>query len=273
MEDGLPSSKIKEDDETSSSESIFTKEAIRELIFSIFFGMILPSTDSGTDIRLGVRLITHGHPKWGAAILTPVLMNTIFTIFSCRELERKRAKERWIIYLPLVLLQLYPQFCICRLIYRLLRKKISLKRFILERDGLEGGLGCVEPYCESVPQVFIQTAIFGFVHNIRPLLMRLSYTEKNISCIQHDTCGDILDCTINLNSTHGGCDGTESDALIGSYSMYHRINYCKTSKENCIQNFTQCIQPFKECIQTRADTLYTFIMKLNEEDFYKAETH
>ena len=101
---------VKDGDETSLTSSLFSKDAIREIIFSILFGMILPSADTTTDLRLGIRLILNGHPKWGIAILTPVAINTLFTIVSCRQIERKSSKGRWFKYLLLVFLQLYPQY-------------------------------------------------------------------------------------------------------------------------------------------------------------------
>ena len=105
-------------------------KAIQAILFSILFGIFLPTGDTGTDLRLGVDLYINGHPKWALAVLSPVLINTIFTIIACREMEKKNDGASWIAYLPLVFLQVYPQFCTGRLLSQYLRSKISLDEFI-----------------------------------------------------------------------------------------------------------------------------------------------
>ena len=74
-----------------STISGFKKQVVQVILFSILFGILLPSGDAGTDIRLGVRLLLNGHPKWATCVLAPVLINTVFTIFACKELEKKGA--------------------------------------------------------------------------------------------------------------------------------------------------------------------------------------
>ena len=250
------------------SGSLFTKEAVKEIIFSICFGMLLPFGDSGTDLRLGIRLYMNGHPRWAFSILTPVFLNTIYTLFTCRQMEKKETRYWWF-YLPLVFLQVYPQYCICRLIYRYLRRKISLAEFVSSRDSLEGGMGCIEPYCESVPQVFIQTAIFAFVHNIDPLLTKLCYKETNPSCLEYDKCDTLLKCSITGKTENNVCDGIGNDPFISGYENFKQMTSCKIVKSNCTEEFDECILTFRNCIDVCKDNLNTYISRFNETELYE----
>ena len=131
------------------------RETIQAVVFSILLNICLPSFDVGSDIRLAIRLSFNGHPKWALSVLAPVFINTFFSGIACKEMERKKSGACWVMYLPLVFLQIYPQFCTIRLIYELLRGRIDLKTFASIKDGMDGGIGCLEPYCESVLQVFV----------------------------------------------------------------------------------------------------------------------
>ena len=101
-------------------------ETFQTISFSIFFGIVLPTFDAGGDIRLGIRLYENGHPKWALSVFTPVFINTIFTMVVCKQIEQDRKGLHWICYLPLVFLQLYPQYCILRLILELWKGNINL---------------------------------------------------------------------------------------------------------------------------------------------------
>ena len=165
----------------------------KEVIVSVLFGIALPSFDSQGDIRLSHLLYTNGHWKWALSVLTPVVVNTVFTIVSCKEMERKR----WLLYLPLVVFQLYPQYCIARLIYRFLREEITLKQFKAVKNSMDGGIGCVESYCESVPQIFVQTAFFAFVVNMGPMLSRLCFQQISKPCNEYDKCDELYNCDMD----------------------------------------------------------------------------
>ena len=129
--------------------NIIGNDDFRTILFTLLFQMVLPFTDTGTDIRLGTRLFLNGHSTLAMAVLMPVFINTFFTAIACREMEKRANKIYWMLYLPLVIFQLYPQFCICRLLLQYYQGQINLEEFISARDSMDGGLGCVEPYCES----------------------------------------------------------------------------------------------------------------------------
>ena len=221
--------------------------------------MIFPTTDVGSDVRLGVRLYMNGHPRWAMSVLAPVFVNTIFIAVSCRKLEKSKANRFWILYLPLVLLQVYPQFCILRLIIQyLFRKNMSLENFVSNRDSLDGGIGCLEPYIESIPQVYIQTGIFAFVYNINPLLTRLCYTEKKRSCGVFDHCDHLYDC--------------DFDPYGSGYDRYNNTKDLQKGQNNCTNEFETCIAPFRNCIDMCKNALNIKILELNESELFEYVT-
>ena len=263
--------KLEADD--SQSTNNLMRNAIQAILFSILFGMCVPSTDSGTDIQLSARLFMYGHPRWALSTLVPVLINTVFTVFACKEIERKYDNKNWIFYIPLVILQIYPQFCVCRLIFRLLRKGITdvtLKEFTCRRDGLDGGIGCVEPYCESVVQVYIQTAIFACVHNIDPILTRLCYTENHKSCEEYDVCGTLPQCEEGGDLKWRDCTDIDNGPYVGGYVKYEQITNCHKMQDNCTRAFDECIVGFKQCIEICKSNLTNEILELDQDELYQA---
>ena len=211
------------------------RELVKSVVISMICGIALPSADSGSDVNLGIRLCLNGHYRWACAVLTPVIANTIFTVFGCREMERGRLGGRWVIYLPMVLFQIYPQFCVIRLLVQLFRCKITLKEFNAARDGMDGGIGCVEPYCESVPQVFIQTAFFAFSFNLTPIMNRFCYQDQSKPCREFDVCDDKYFCSMS-----------QWDSGYNHYERFVNLNeiekHSNAAFESCIGNFTVCIE-------------------------------
>ena len=229
------------------------KETIQAVLFSISFGIVLPTADAIGDIRLGVHLIQNGHPKWAASVLMPVFGNTFFTLISCRELEKKKSGHCWVMYIPLVILQLYPQWCVIRLLSKLLKGQIKLKDFISQRDSLDGGLGCVEPYCESILQVYVQTALFAYVHNISGLVKKLCYMEKGNPCSEYDLCDKFYDCNMDRYSS-------------GYNRFQHVISYENSAE--CNNHLEQCLTLFSHCISNCTQTTSEYISNLTEEHFH-----
>ena len=221
-------------------------ETTQAVLFSLFFGIGLPSFDVSSDVRLAIRLYINGHPRWALSVMTPIIFNTFFTTIACRAVEKNKSGCRWLMYLPLVLLQIYPQFCIVRLLLKLFRGKMNLKAFISSRDGMEGGIGCLEPYCESVLQVFVQTALFAYVHNINPLLRNLCFNERRRSCAEYDVCDNLYHC--------------DMDPFVSGYERYEKITNstqlerdCRSKFDECIGNFTLCIN---ECKANMTEYIY-----------------
>ena len=137
--------------------------------WTVIFNMGLPSFDVYSDLYLGIRLYMNGHPNWALSVLMPMFLNMFFTIFACIRIEGKK----FVCYLPLVIFQIYPQFLVVRILLQWSKGKITRDKFLEARDNLDGGIGCFEPYLESVPQAFIQTAFFVVANSLLATTERL----------------------------------------------------------------------------------------------------
>eukprot|EP00092_Neocalanus_flemingeri_P070831 GFUD01086971.1.p1 GENE.GFUD01086971.1~~GFUD01086971.1.p1 ORF type:complete len:166 (+),score=16.46 GFUD01086971.1:87-584(+) len=131
-----------------------------------------PTLDSVTDISLGTGLMINGHIHWGLLILFPVFLSTVFIFINCF-----KEKKLYILFLfPLVLCQVYPQSVASFNMFRLVTGKTSLEQFRRDTTSVEGGLGSIEPFVESVPQTFIQTGFFVLGNFIKMKMLSLHYT-------------------------------------------------------------------------------------------------
>ena len=116
--------------------------------------MIVPSADQGTDYYTAANLIHFGFEcddrwwcndlktrdledsrvrRYGYAMLAPILLMTIFSLRQWWRLE-KSWNRLWT--LPLVLLQVFPQYRALRILYLGLRKKASWRteKDVYDRD-------------------------------------------------------------------------------------------------------------------------------------------
>lgn len=232
-------------------------------IITTIFGIGLPSFDIGSDIYLALRLLQNGHPNFAFCVLFPVLTNTVFTIFVCVNLEKRKCWR----YLPLVFLQIYPQFCTARLLYKWARGEMGIDEFKCQRDSLDGGLGCVEPYMESVPQAFIQTAIFAVAYNLSTTATRLCYNENARSCRPFDTCSDLKKCSA-IGHDNNNCDPVGFQPY--SYKSNDEILDCKNKTQLCATDFEDCIEPFFDCIRNCTANLTEQILKIDETELYES---
>ena len=162
------------------------KTVAAEIMKTVAFGMGLPTGDVGTDVNLSARLFLNGHPHWGWSVLMPILLNIFFTLLACSRIEKRNC----LCYVPLVLLQIYPQFCMARLLLKWGMKRLNRKQFVENRDKLDGDLGTLEPYLESIPQVFIQTAIFTTLFS----------TTRMCNNLNHVPCERLDDRCLELSS-------------------------------------------------------------------------
>ena len=62
---------------------------IWDVLSSTLLGIVLPSSDVGTDINLSVRLFLNGHPQWAMCVLLPVFMNTFLHSLRVHGWKRK----------------------------------------------------------------------------------------------------------------------------------------------------------------------------------------
>ena len=222
----------------------------------------------------------YGHPKWAMCVLAPVVMNTFFTLFACSRID----KDKWLWYIPLVFLQVYPQYCVVRIVLQYISSKLDREHFIEKRNQLDGGLGCLESYVEAVPQAFIQTAFFTIANSLTLTVTRLCYNDEVRSC------AEFLDqtCMIQKRCSDMGFDGNHCNPvgfginwfqpMVGSdiqsninyhYNSYEKIKTCKEQTHNCTKMFELCIQPFYQCLGRCEENITNQIHQMNELDFFQ----
>ena len=132
---------------------------------------------------------------------------------------------------------------------------MDLKTFASIKDGMDGGIGCLEPYCESVLQVFVQTALFAKVHNLNPLLTDLCFSERDRPCAEYDACDDLYNC--------------DMDPYASGYDHFDRIMSSSNQEKDCRATFETCIANFSTCILDCKTNLTDYIYGINDQQMLK----
>jgi len=205
-----------------------------------------------------MRLITNVHEH-------------VFTIFACIRIEKKY----FLLYLPLVILQTYPQFLLLRLLlqWASTSKKVPKQvdpsnwqiqckeKFEKKRDGLAGGLGCLEPYLESIPQAFIQTAFFTVANSLATTATRLCYNKVNSPCEKFDVCSDLSKCSI-IGYDSNNCNPVGYQPL--QYKSQTEVLECVLQTRNCTLEFQKCIEPLNDCLSICQENVTNAINELDQ---------
>ena len=146
-------------------------------------------------------------------------------------------------------------------------KGLSKSDFIAHRDSLDGGLGCLEPYFESVPQVFIQTAFFTIANSLKSTSTRLCYNEKIASCQYYDVCSQLNKCSyLGYDNNHCNPVGLEPYG----YKTHKEVLECEMMTRNCTDGFEECIQPFYSCIENCTSKLIEHISAIDEYQLFQS---
>ena len=80
----------------------------------VIFGLILPTTDIYSDISFAIKLFWNGHPRYAWSMLAPVILSFLFMIVHWLRVEstvKKRLKS-----LPFLILQIWPQVQVCKIL-------------------------------------------------------------------------------------------------------------------------------------------------------------
>ena len=88
--------------------------SVADAIVLTMFGIILPTTDVYSDISFAMKLFWQGHPKYAWSMLAPVFLSFLFMIVHWLRMEstlKKRLKS-----LPFLILQIWPQVQVCKLL-------------------------------------------------------------------------------------------------------------------------------------------------------------
>ena len=213
-----------------------------------------------------VQLILNGHPLWSLWVLCPVIVNTFFMLFACARLE----KRYWYLYTPLVLFQIYPQFCVARIILKLAGKNINDNDFRKERDDLDGSVGFLGAL-QSIPQSFIQTAFFTISNSLHTTLTRLCYNEKVPSCKEYDICPtEIRNVSTCSNFTYQTSNCNKVEYQPYHYNSYEEMDKCKDRIYDCTRRFEDCLKKengLEDCLNQCKTNLTKIIKGMDLEVF------
>ena len=127
--------------ELDNSQHITDNITVKDIGMISVFGVILPSVDQGSDYYTAAKLINYECKtlicvqnsdrkaeeelimrRFGYAMLAPILLMTVFSLRQWWRMEKNR-NRLWI--LPIVFLQLFPQYRSIRILCLGLRKKAS----------------------------------------------------------------------------------------------------------------------------------------------------
>ena len=125
--------------ELDDSQHITDDITVKDIGMISVFGVILPSVDQGSDYYTAAKLINYECKtlqcaensyvkaeeelimrRFGYAMLAPILLMTVFSLRQWWRMEKNR-NRLWI--LPIVFLQLFPQYRALRILYLGLQKK------------------------------------------------------------------------------------------------------------------------------------------------------
>ena len=132
----------------------FNKEKIMIISQLCLFNIIFTTWDQYSDIKFAYILFVKGHSYWSLAVISPTILNFIFTTYSWYYFESKNQKKYSWIFL---IFQLWPQICAVRIIISIVKNKADWKK---DKALMDRSIGLLEPFLESIPQTIILTTLF-----------------------------------------------------------------------------------------------------------------
>ena len=131
------------------------KQKLMEVMPLVILNIGLPTGDVFSDILTITTLYQSGHLYFATTLLTPFLLNVVFTTFSWWRIDSNTEKKwTWI----LLLFQLWPQYRAMKIIFKIFKGDPT---YVIEKNTLERDVSTLEPFLESVPTVWITTVILA----------------------------------------------------------------------------------------------------------------
>ena len=131
------------------------KQKLMEVMPLVILNIGLPTGDVFSDILTITTLYQSGHLYFATTLLTPFLLNVVFTTFSWWRIDSNKEKKwTWI----LLLFQLWPQYRAMKIIFKIFKGDQS---YVDDKNTLERDVSILEPFLESVPTVWITTVILA----------------------------------------------------------------------------------------------------------------
>jgi len=118
----------------------------------LFFSVLLPTGDLFSDIIFTTQLFQKGHYKFGACSIVPLSISWMMIAVQWFKTESKEKRHK-LKTLPLLLLQVYPQWRALRVLYYGKIKRDPRWRKMKEKFDI--GISHLEPFIESCPQLHL----------------------------------------------------------------------------------------------------------------------
>ena len=136
-------------------------ENIITILQHTIFDILLPTSDAFGDIKFAISAFYSQNPGIGCLMILPVVLNTAFTYYKWFSTDHDTQKEKRFTWL-LVVLNLWPQYQVLKLILLILRGK-SKDIWEPVQDKIKREISFIEPFVEAIPQFFVSAAVFNLL--------------------------------------------------------------------------------------------------------------
>ena len=133
-------------------------ENILTILQHTIFDILLPTSDAFGDIKFAISAFYSQNPGIGCLMILPVVLNMAFTFYKWFSTDHDTQKEKRFTWL-LVVLNLWPQYQVLKLILLILRGK-SKDIWEPVQDKIKREISFIEPFIEAIPQFFVSAAVF-----------------------------------------------------------------------------------------------------------------
>jgi hypothetical protein len=120
--------------------------------------VILPTTDTFSDINFAISAFSTKNYQIGAMLITPVILNLLFNLYLWKTTDFDTQDEKrytWII----VILSLWPQYQMLKLLVAICKNKSETTWKQKERR-IKLEISYIEPFIEAIPQYFISLGVY-----------------------------------------------------------------------------------------------------------------
>ena len=123
----------------------------------ITFDILLPTADVFGDINFAIAAFSSQNIGIGCAMILPVLFSLMFNVYKWFFKDHDSPKEKKLTWI-LVMLNLWPQYQIVKLLLLIARKKPKCIWKPVQ-DKIKKDLSFIEPFIEAIPQSFMTMGI------------------------------------------------------------------------------------------------------------------
>ena len=138
-------------------------ENVLTILQHTIFDILLPTSDAFGDIKFSISALCSQNPGIGCLMILPVVLNTAINFYKWFSTDHDTQKEKRFTWL-LVVLNLWPQYQVLKLILLILRRK-SKDIWEPVQEKIKREISFIEPFIEAIPQFFVSAAVFNLLMN------------------------------------------------------------------------------------------------------------